>query len=388
MTIRLLAIIPLPLLLAGLVACEPPFPAPPPPSEALPTAQPGGLTLLYRAPQGSSFRYSRPVTDGERIFADGYGRRLVALDRATGEQLWDAEPPGEEAFGSPILHAGVLLVAGHRARAYSPTTGAELWVGPTGTGAYGHTPAAGDGRFYLGTDSSVVALHAATGSLAWRTGLGDGWAYPGRTRGVAADGDLVVACAQEPLEWNGWRSAGHVVALDATTGAIRWRYRMSFETEFNFCFSEPLITPTHVVVPDAGGNNIVGLDRATGEFRWRYRGEPGWVGPYEPPSVRGDTLFVASNDESVTALSMATGAEYWRTKLDGSTRAVAPCGRVLLATNMSLNVLNRRTGALMAEDAEGRWQEGGDLLTTRFLVLGDTAFILGNKVMLAMRCPR
>lgn len=383
---RLSAFVAMPLLLASLVGCEPPLPVPPR-SGVQPTANPGGLTLLYRAPQAGSFRYSRPVTDGERVFADGNGQRLVALDRATGAELWATEPPADEWFGSPILHQGVILVAGHRARAYAPATGTALWTGPPGTGAFGHTPAAGGGRFYIGTDSSVFALDAATGALVWRTGLGAGWSYPGRTRGVAADGEMVVACAQEPLEWNGWRSAGHVVAFDAATGAIRWRYRMSFETEFNFCFSEPLITATHVIVPDAGGNNIVGLDRASGEFQWRYRGEPGWVGPYEPPSALGDTLFVASNDESVTALSMTTGAQIWRTKMDGSTRAVAACGRVLLATNMSLNVLDRRTGAVLAKDAEGRWQEGGDLLSTRFLVVGDTAFILGNRVMLAMRCP-
>jgi outer membrane protein assembly factor BamB len=351
------------------------------------STQTGGLRQLYRAPVGVNVTLSRPVTDGERIIGHT-SERLIGLDRATGAHVWQVDADPEHIFGMPVVHAGRVLSAGTKVWAFSAATGAELWTVDLEGRADHHTGAAVHGRFYFGTDSSVYALDVATGAQVWRTGIGDAWEFRGRTRGVTVRGDTVYACAQEPLYWNGHRSRGNVVALDAATGRILWRYLMFFETEYNFCFTEPLVTEHHVVLADAGGNNIVALQRATGEFLWRFRGDEGWVGPWDTPSTIGDTIVTAAfNDRHVAAFEAATGRRLWRTELGGSVWTAAPCGRVVLAHHFDLAVLSQHDGRLLARDVQRVWN-ADDAVYSRFLVEGDTAFVFGRGMMLKLLCPR
>jgi outer membrane protein assembly factor BamB len=351
------------------------------------STQTGGLRLLVRAPVGTNVSLTRPVTDGARIIGHTNGR-LISVDRAAGTPVWQVDVDSQHIFGSPVVHDGRVLSAGTKVWAFSSATGAELWTVALDGRADHHTGAAANGRFYFGTDSTVYALDVATGAQIWRTGIGDTWEFRGRTRGVAVRGDTVYACAQEPLYWNGYRSRGNVVALDANTGAILWRYLMHFETEYNFCFTEPLVTDHHVVVADAGGNNIVALERATGEFLWRFRGDEGWVGPWDTPAAIGDTIVTAAfNDKHVAAFEVATGRSLWRTELGGSVWTAAPCGRVVLAHHFDLAVLDQRDGRVLASEVQRVWNPD-DAVYSRFLVEGDTAFVFGRGMMLKLLCPR
>jgi outer membrane protein assembly factor BamB len=367
----------------ALAGCLPDAPSAPP-SSALPT---GGLQLLYRVPVSSNVGLVKPVANAERVVAHS-NRRLEGFDRATGASMWHVDAEDQEIFGAPVIHDGRVLSAGTKVWAFSAMTGAPLWRVDIGRRADGHIAAASEGRLFVGADSSVFALDAATGALIWRTGIGDSWEFDGRVRGVSVRGEAVYVCAQEPLFWNGYRSRGNVVALNAQTGAILWRYLMFFETEYNFCSSEPLVTEHLVVLGDAGGNNIVAVQRATGEFLWRFQGEQGWVGPWDTPSLIGDSVITASsNDRHVTAFALATGLRLWRTQLDGSVWAAAPCGRVVLAHHFNLAVLDQRDGSVLARDVQRAWNDE-DVLHSRFLVEGDTAFVFGREMMLKLRCPR
>lgn len=355
-----------------------------PPAAATKT---GGLALIYRVPVSVNVGLVRPVANHERVIAHS-NRRLEGLDRATGAAVWQVDAEDQEVFGAPVLHDGRVLSAGTKIWAFSALTGERLWRVDVDRRADGHTAAASEGRFFVGTDSSVLAFDAATGALVWRTGIGDAWEFDGRVRGVAVKGDAVYVCAQEPLFWNGYRSRGNVVALNAQTGAILWRYLMFFETEYNFCSAEPLVTEQLVVVGDAGGNNIVAIQRATGEFLWRFEGDQGWVGPWDTPALIGDSVLTASsNDRHVTAFELATGRRLWRTQLGGSVWAAAPCGRVVLAHHFDLAVLSQRDGTILARHVQSAWNTD-DVLHSRFLVEGDTAFVFGRGMMLKLLCPR
>ena len=367
----------------SLTGCLPDVPSGPPSSET----NTGGLQLLYRVPVSANMGLVKPVANAERVIAHS-NRRLEGFERSTGASVWQVDAEDQEIFGAPVLHDGRVLSAGTKLWAFSAMTGELLWREDLGRRADGHIAAASDGRLFVGTDSSVLAVDASTGALLWRTGIGDEWEFDGRVRGVSVRGDAVYVCAQEPLHWNGYRSRGNVVAMNQQTGEILWRYLMFFESEYNFCSAEPLVTEQLVVLGDAGGNNIVAIRRATGEFLWRFEGEQGWVGPWDTPTTIGDSILTASsNDRHVTAFELATGRQLWRTQLGGSVWAAAPCGRVILAHHFSLEVLDQRTGNILASGVQRVWN-ANDVIYSRFLVEGDTAFAFGPGVMLKMLCPR
>ena len=348
-----------------------------------------GIRLDFAARQPIEFFTSSPVTDGTRLFLEAFNFTLVAVDRRDGKHLWTVHSPEGEVLGSPTYHEGRVLTASAKARAWDAATGALLWEAPLTIGSPRHRNAAAGGLFFAGLDSVIVAFDVATGERRWESVVGPGWAYTGRVSALSVADGTVYACLREPLEWNGWRTVGHVVAVDAATGIERWRYRMSFETVWNFCMGEPVPAGDMLIVADAGGNNYVGLDRSTGEFRWRYIGDRGWAGPFAAPTVIADTVFAASFDRQVVKLHRRTGTVFWQSMTDGSSaRHAAPCGRVIIVpTTGSTNVLDRRTGRVLTGNLSDVWEPHAPL-STRVIVAGDTAFAFGGWNLYRMRCPR
>lgn len=141
-------------------------------------------------------------------------------------------------------------------------------LGPTG--ALRSTPvvaggcvyvAAGEG--YLGARGDVVALNADTGDLVWRATLdgsvlglavADGLVYATPSRGTRGE-------VETPTVTEGYQPAGsYAVALDATTGALRWtsdRLDDGDATNGSFVNASPVVFPARgrslVFVPLSGG---------------------------------------------------------------------------------------------------------------------------------------
>lgn len=111
-----------------------------------------------------------PVADGERVYVPTGTGPLVALDAATGEEVWRLDPPrGIQA--SPALSDGVLFVGGLDGtfRALDAGTGAPIWTADAAT-FYGGPTVGGDGVYAV--DSSGTLLSWTTdGSERWRTAL-------------------------------------------------------------------------------------------------------------------------------------------------------------------------------------------------------------------------
>jgi hypothetical protein len=86
---------------------------------------------------------------------------------------------------------------------------------------------------------------------------------------------------------------GHVYALDAATGGLRWRYRTGGAVD-----SSPAVSGGTVYV-GSHDSYVYALDAATGGLRWRYQtGER----VYSPLAVSGGTVYVGSYDKYVYAL--------------------------------------------------------------------------------------
>ncbi len=180
---------------------------------------------------------SAPVVARGAIYVSVYNKTLVALNAATGAQLWKRSTPDWvvwiTATDGDVLYTGV---DGGRISALRPSDGAPLWT-TTLPGGFDHyvdpSGTVQDGLMYVGSLSGYVAvLDAATGATRWRVCIandscdkptvGTGWSTP-----LIADGTIYVGVTYHDLQHPHLPggSAGGVFALDATTGGILWQYQ-------------------------------------------------------------------------------------------------------------------------------------------------------------------
>jgi outer membrane protein assembly factor BamB len=149
-------------------------------------------------------------------------------------------------------------------------------------------------------------------------------------------------------------SARHeVVAIDAGTGALRWRQGTSEPGPSTFGSAVVLGGPVVVV----GDYNLIAFDRITGAFRWRFVPVIG----YGPGIYLGHTMpsivLAGSPAGRVYALSTATGDLVWSTVIahDGRTTVFQPViDRGDVAVAFATFSAPPRGGAALLDLATGR----------------------------------
>jgi outer membrane protein assembly factor BamB len=282
-------------------------------------------------------------------FADGrlgFGFDLLAVDAATGERVWQAEPPfeatsllvadggafvgydggivahdaetGQRRWGARhangaflAVHGGDLYVADDRgavtrfasrdALDVTLRSGPEVrWKSePPATDAGGPPAVTGD-RMLLGQrdddgHAGVVACHLDSGTVAW-TAAGDETGRLVHATAPAVVDDLVVAGLRHAR--SGVVERGDVVGLDARDGSVRWTTSLGdqYATVVAVASDLALVGTANAGVVMTGAVRAFDLD--SGAERWRVD-MPNEVSAIAP--VR-ETVFVACRDGSVHAL--------------------------------------------------------------------------------------
>jgi outer membrane protein assembly factor BamB len=179
--------------------------------------------------------------------------------------------------------------------------GARLWRNTDYSFDTILTPAAADGRLYIGSyfdqDHNVYCLDAKTGKKLW-TYLTGGAVLGTPT---VANGAVYVGSQDNAL-----------YALDAKTGALRWRFAGSLTF-----LAAPLIHEGVVYAPSQDGY-IYALDARTGAMFWRaFAG----VNPSTDPvrfgtltaqvAIYRNVLFAPTGD-SLYAFDLRHGTQRWR----------------------------------------------------------------------------
>lgn len=345
-----------------------------------------GVVELFRAAAPASYPFHLPSVDAERIFADLDAGPLVALSRATGQEVWRYVRP----IGGPSsvsVYAGRVLFVGSLAIALDAATGQELWrFDPGEQGALGVSRAHAGG-FYFGTDHVIFGVSVADGSLLWRTDVGPDWQHRGIVRGVSVGGDTVYANVEQYLAQNGHLAVGRIFALDRRTGQVLWTHTEGDGSDRHWFRNEPVVAGNYILLSDHEANVYVALDRMTGQVRWRTPGDPDrYFGALDAPKVSGDTVYAASADRWVTAMDLHSGRVLWSTRLLGSIDAITLCGSRILAHDGILHVLERSTGKLLKSVVEDN-STYSTLMTSKFAADGRHAYVFGNRFAYGFRCP-
>jgi len=246
----------------------------------------GGPRQLWRVPLGEGYS-ALSVADGRlyTLFADAENELVVALDAATGKEVWrhrlDAkyfDGQGNGPRSTPTVHEGTVYAYGARAK--------------------------------------LAAIDAATGKVLWTQDLKKSFGARPPQWGVAASprvvGDLLLIDA-------GGRDGASIVALDRRSGVVEWTAGSDLAG-----YSTPLVAEIggRRIAVFFTGTKIVGLDPAAGEILW----SKGWETSYDvnaaaPVFVPPNRVFISSGYgvgavllEIEVAGEKVRAKEVWRTK--------------------------------------------------------------------------
>ncbi|MCD9876648.1 outer membrane protein assembly factor BamB family protein [Streptomyces guryensis] len=166
-----------------------------------------GGTVRALDPATGAVRWQRPtsarvpraplVHDGTLYLGGGHLQEVYALDAATGELRWSAQPYlARTAFEStPAIHGDTLYITGSdHLYALNATTGEARWRVPADGGTIRSSPVVADGKVYLGSRlGQVCAISADNGQVRWKAQAGD------KLRSLVVAGGLVYVTCGDSL---------------------------------------------------------------------------------------------------------------------------------------------------------------------------------------------
>jgi outer membrane protein assembly factor BamB len=264
--------------------------------------------------QGESRRLritADPVAAEGRIFTIDARARVSAVSSA-GQVLWtrDLTPEGQrdEASGGGLaLGAGRLFAttAYGRLVALDPATGAELWVQRFDAPVTGAPTVDGNLVYVVAADSSAWAIEVETGRVQWQLAGAPSPAAMVGGPGPAVTDRLVLFAFP----------SGEVVATLKRSGIRLWGATVAGQRRGEAYAGVVDITGDPVVVGNTAyvGNQsgrLVALDLTDGTRRWTAT-----EGAYSPVWPAGGSLFLVSDAGALVRIDAATGETIWSVQL-------------------------------------------------------------------------
>ena len=296
---------------------------------------------------------SSPTVLGQTVYVGSGDGRLYALDRDTGARKWTFDA-GNPIPSSPAVGGRAIYVGTRDGQffAVDAATGRQRWKVATGAlvpwpwghesgDVYTSSPAFIDGVVYFGAgDGRVYAVDAASGREKWSAQTG------GRVRGSpAVDASRVYVGAAD----------GRVYAFDRASGGVRWKFDTEgvklnsgdFGYDRRTVQSSPSVSNGTVFVGARDGW-IYALDASTGAERWRFDHKISWINT--SPAVVDGIVYAGSSDaQFVQALDAASGRELWRTTTGTTWSSPSVAGDVVYSGDGQgrLHALDRKSGKLL-----------------------------------------
>jgi eukaryotic-like serine/threonine-protein kinase len=263
-------------------------------------------------------------------------------------------------LSSPAVAGGIVYVGSSDQNFYAldQASGALKWKFHTES-SIASSPAVAAGLVYFGSfDGAFYALDALTGSLKWKFDTQGERRFTHRAlHGLQPAGELM------PDPWDFWLSSpavsdgavyfgsgdGHVYALDAATGALKWKFQTG-----DVVHSSPAIAAGNVVI-GSWDSFLYALEAGSGKLKWRFQsGLDPQIGNQQgfqaSPAVSGGVIYIGCRDSNVYALDARTGEKKWAFNNQGSwvlTSAAVYDGKLYIGTSDTglLHGLDAATGA-------------------------------------------
>jgi outer membrane protein assembly factor BamB len=274
--------------------------------------------VLWEFKTGGRVLSSPVVADGA-VYVGSDDHFVYAIDAAKGSALWKFKTAADVNSTPAVAHGAVYVLSlDGNAYALDARSGKQIWKFKTegesrldAAGLYGMAPSrevvpdvwdfflsspAVDGEtVYFGSgDRHVYALDARTGALRWKFETGD----VVHSSPAIANGTLYVGC------WDGL-----LYALNAETGRLLWKFATGVDaTHFMQGIPGSPSVASGTVVFGSRDGNIYALDANTGKLIWKQGNEGSWV--VASPAILGNTVYITTSDSmKLRALDLKTGTE-------------------------------------------------------------------------------
>ena len=191
---------------------------------------------------------------------------------------------------------------------------------PTG-GPAPSTPAVANGMVYAGSyDGKFYALNAQTGAIRWKFATGGERRFEAKgihglqpkNQTIADQFDVFLS---SPVVAQGavyfGSGDGHLYALDAASGELKWKFKTGDVVHASPAYADG------VLYVGSWDSFFYAVDAATGKEKWRFHGgeDPlihNQVGFQSSAAVVDGVVYVGCRDSNLYALEAATGKEKWR----------------------------------------------------------------------------
>jgi outer membrane protein assembly factor BamB len=257
-----------------------------------------------------------PIVSGGRAFVYDPSGNVTAVSISGGGQSWrrDLRPEGEDGqvgAGGVAFGAGRVFAATGFGQLFAldASNGATAWAIDLDTPALSAPTFAGDQVYVITQSNTVLAISATDGTERWR--------FRGvpATAGLLGSGTPAVSGNTVIVPY----SSGEIVAINAESGEPRWAdavvtgARYQALSGLRDLVASPVIAGGAVIATGVGGRTIsVGLE--SGNRQWETN-----VGSVHTPIVAGDVVFLIDLEGRLMALSRTSGQIQWAVQLPGGT---------------------------------------------------------------------
>lgn len=278
-------------------------------------------------------------TQDAPMFRGNLARTGVSLGKPLGAFTavkWTFHTNGR-VFSTPAVVGGAAYFGSTDGNVYAvdAATGSKRWAFKTGARVTS-SAAVDRGVVYIESyDGNFYAIDAATGSLKWKFATEGERRYAGKhLHGYSPAGEAIPdpfdVYLSSPAVWEGvvyfGSGDGHVYALDATTGQVRWKFKTG-----DVVHASPTIADGRVYI-GSWDTYFYALNAKTGQVVWRFKtGEDPKVhnqtGMQGTAAVANGVVYFSCRDAHVYALDAKTGRQKWVQSTHGSWGMSSPAVR-------------------------------------------------------------
>lgn len=303
---------------------------------------------VYSRPMFGSGSYARfyLTIDGDRLFAATRKGSVYALDKHSGETLWqrkiDADLSAGVSFNNNQLFVATLK---GEVLALSANDGKTLWSHVVSTEVIAPPVSNGSEVLVSAIDGRLFALDAKTGERLWN------YDHPQPLLTFRAQAKPWVEDRQAYVAFDN----GQLLSFGTREGELRWSVRVSQPqgiTELERAVdldASPVVSGPFVLAAGANGR-VVAVAKGSGKITWA---EDASV--FNDLSVSDDTLVYVDENSHLHARTVTAGRELWVSKKLHRRGVSAPAivGSYVAAVDDSnyLHILNVASGEFSARRA-------------------------------------